>query len=81
MNILIASDSYKGSLSSLQVAEKIKEGIHRVYPDAAVQCIAVADGGEGTVEAVISSLGGKKVHSRSDRTGRQKDPCVLRDFE
>lgn len=35
MNILIASDSYKGSLSSLQVAEKIKEGIHRVYPDAA----------------------------------------------
>ena len=60
MNILIASDSYKGSLSSLQVAEKIKEGIHRVYPDAAVQCIAVADGGEGTVEAVISSLGGKR---------------------
>lgn len=59
MKILIASDSYKGSLSTLQVAEKIKEGVLRVYPKAEIKSLSVADGGEGTVNAVISSLGGR----------------------
>lgn len=58
MKILIASDSYKGSLSTLAVADKIKEGIQRVYPEAEIKCASIADGGEGTVEAIISGMGG-----------------------
>lgn len=63
MRILIASDSFKGSLSSAQVAENIKAGILRVYSDAQIKYISVADGGEGTVEAVISGSGGKIVNT------------------
>lgn len=63
MRILIASDSFKGSLSSAQVAENIKAGILRVYSDAEIKYISVADGGEGTVEAVISGSGGKIVNT------------------
>ncbi|WP_342757804.1 glycerate kinase [Kineothrix sedimenti] len=63
MRILIASDSFKGSLSSAQVAENIKAGILGVYSDAEIKYISVADGGEGTVEAVISGSGGKMVNT------------------
>ncbi len=63
MKILIASDSFKGSLSSTQVARNISEGILRVFPDAEIKYISVADGGEGTVEAVISSIGGKIINT------------------
>lgn len=59
MKVLIASDSYKGSLSSIEVAAGMKEGICRVYPDAEVIHVQVGDGGEGTVDALIGSLGGK----------------------
>lgn len=58
MNILIASDSYKGSLSSIEAAKHIKAGVQRVFPDACFQIVPVADGGEGTVSALVSSLGG-----------------------
>lgn len=64
MRILIASDSFKGSLNSAQVAKSIREGILRVYPDAEIKYISVADGGEGTVEAVISGIGGKLVNTQ-----------------
>ena len=63
MKILIASDSFKGSLSSTQVARNISEGILRVFPDAEIKYISVADGGEGTVEAIISSIGGKIINT------------------
>jgi len=58
MNVLIAADSFKGSLTSLQVAEYVRRGIMKVYEDAAVQCVPIADGGEGTVEAVVYSVNG-----------------------
>ena len=58
MKILIASDSYKGSLGTLQVAEAIKKGVLRVYADAKMQEMAMADGGEGTVEVLVKNLGG-----------------------
>lgn len=58
MNIFIAIDSFKGSLSSLQAGQAAKEGILRVYPHAQVQISPIADGGEGTVEALIAGLGG-----------------------
>lgn len=58
MNILIASDSYKGSLTTKEVAEIIGEGIHNVMPEANLMYVPMADGGEGTVDAMIECLGG-----------------------
>lgn len=59
MKFLLASDSYKGSLSTLQVAEQIKKGVMKVFPDAEFICVPVADGGEGTVDTMVSNLGGE----------------------
>lgn len=56
---MIASDSYKGSLSSLEVAENIKKGVLEVFPNCQFVALAMADGGEGTVEAIVDSLNGK----------------------
>lgn len=58
MNILVASDSFKGSASSYEVAKFIEKGIRRVDEKADIIKVPVADGGEGTVEAVVSSLNG-----------------------
>lgn len=58
MNITIAIDSLKGSLSSLEAGHAIEEGIRRVYKDAAVHVRPLADGGEGTVEALACGMGG-----------------------
>lgn len=57
--IIIASDSFKGSLESAQVADALEKGIRDVFPCALVVKIPVADGGEGTVKAVTSALGGR----------------------
>ena len=59
MKAVVAMDSLKGSLSSLQAGEAVREGILRVYKDADVQVRPLADGGEGTVEALTVGLGGK----------------------
>ncbi|MEG0592073.1 MAG: glycerate kinase [Coprobacillus sp.] len=58
MKIIIASDSFKGSLSSYEVANHIKMGASKVFPHCEFEVINMADGGEGTVEAMISSIGG-----------------------
>ncbi|WP_448973191.1 glycerate kinase [Oribacterium sp.] len=58
MKILIAIDSFKGSLSSKEAGEAIKNGILRVVPDAEVLISPLADGGEGTVETLVEALGG-----------------------
>ena len=59
MKAIIAIDSLKGSLSSLQAGDAIREGILRVYKDAVVQVRPLADGGEGTVEALTIGMGGE----------------------
>ncbi|OEF99799.1 glycerate kinase [Vulcanibacillus modesticaldus] len=61
MKIVIASDSFKGSLNSLEVAKAIESGIKKVYPRADIIKFPIADGGEGTVQAFISSIGGELV--------------------
>lgn len=58
MNIVIASDSFKGSLNSRDAALKIDAGVRRVFPEAEICRISVADGGEGTADAMIGCLGG-----------------------
>lgn len=56
--IVIACDSYKGCLSSSEVARAAAEGVAEVYPDCEIVRLAVADGGEGTVDALVDTLGG-----------------------
>lgn len=56
--IVIACDSYKGCLSSSEVARAAAEGVVEVYPDCEIVRLAVADGGEGTVDALVETLGG-----------------------
>lgn len=56
--IVIACDSYKGCLSSSDVARAAAEGVAEVYPDCEIVRLAVADGGEGTVDALVETLGG-----------------------
>lgn len=58
-NIVIASDSFKGSLSSAEVASAAEDGIKAVFPDCNVTKICIADGGEGTTEALMKALGGQ----------------------
>ena len=60
--IIIASDSFKGSLSSEEVSDAAAMAIHEVFPDCTVEKIPVADGGEGTSEALMKILGGEMVH-------------------
>jgi len=59
MKILIAPDSFKGTNTSIRVATHIENGIRRVMPDAEIVKIPIADGGEGTVEALVVGAGGK----------------------
>ena len=56
--IVIACDSYKGCLSSSEVARAAAEGVAEVYPDCEIVRLAVADGGEGTVDALVDTLEG-----------------------
>ncbi len=59
MKIVVAVDSFKGSLSSLEAGSAISEGIHRVMDDARVVVRPLADGGEGTVEALALGMNGR----------------------
>ncbi len=59
MKIVVAIDSLKGSLSSLEAGDAIREGIVNVMPEAEVCVRPLADGGEGTVEALTLGMGGK----------------------
>ena len=57
--ILLAFDSFKGSLTSREVADAFEEGVRSVLPDCVVKKVCLADGGEGTAEALVGTLGGK----------------------
>lgn len=59
--IVVASDSFKGSLTSLQVADAIEAGIHLELPDVQVVKVPVADGGEGTMQTLVDTLHGEYV--------------------
>lgn len=58
MKIVIAPDSYKESLSALEVATAIEQGFREIFPDAHYVKLPVADGGEGTVEAMVAATQG-----------------------
>jgi glycerate kinase len=58
--IVIAPDSFKGSLAAIDVARAIAEGLHRVWPAAKCVLVPMADGGEGTLDAVLSAGGARR---------------------
>ncbi len=53
--VLIAADKFKGSLTAVQVAERVTAGLRRVVPDVEVEALPVADGGDGTVDAAVAA--------------------------
>ena len=59
MKVAIAIDSFKGSLSSVAAGNAAAEGVRRVFPDAECRVRPLADGGEGTVDALVAGLGGE----------------------
>ena len=61
MKIVIAPDSFKENLTSLEVASEIETGLRRVWPDAVCIKVPMADGGEGTVQSLVDATGGEIV--------------------
>jgi glycerate 2-kinase len=88
IKILIAPDSFRGSLCSSEVAGYLSKGIHKVFPDARIVTIPLADGGEGTVDSIVSATKGRyinvkvhdplmrPIHSRFGITGDGKTAVI-----
>ncbi|WND40203.1 glycerate kinase [Streptomyces sp. BB1-1-1] len=53
--VLVAADKFKGSLTAVEVAERVTAGLRRIVPDLAVEALPVADGGDGTVAAAVAA--------------------------
>jgi len=64
LRIVLAPDSFKGSLTAAQAAAAMAEGVRRACPDAEVILMPLADGGEGTVEALVVATGGRRQSAR-----------------
>jgi glycerate 2-kinase len=58
MRVVIAPDKFKGSLSAAEAARAMSRGVASVCPDAIIDCVPMADGGEGTVDALVAATGG-----------------------
>ena len=76
MKIVIAPDSYKGSLSATEVALAMERGVLSVFSQAEVRKIPIADGGEGTVEALVTATGGQ--YRRTEVTDPLGKPIFAR---
>ena len=74
MKVVTAIDSFKGSMTSMEAGFAATEGIHRVDADAEVQVRPLADGGEGTVEALVAGMNGKTEHVKV--TGPLGEPVI-----
>ena len=61
MRILLAPDSFKGTLTALQACEAMERGLRRLWPHAEVRKLPMADGGEGTVQSLVDATGGRFV--------------------
>ncbi|HET6888999.1 MAG TPA: glycerate kinase [Candidatus Udaeobacter sp.] len=72
MRILIAPDKFKGALNAREVAENIARGLREVLPDAEIDIVPMADGGEGTAEAICEARGGSWLKCKAhDPIGRE----------
>jgi len=59
MKIVVAPDSFKGSLTAMEVSDAIEQGIREIFPEAEIVKIPMADGGDGTVQCLVNATGGK----------------------
>ena len=59
MKIVIAPDSFKGSLTAVEVSDAIEQGMREIFPKAEIIKIPMADGGEGTVQCLVNATGGE----------------------
>ena len=74
MKILIVPDKFKGALNARQVAESIAKGLRDVLANADIEIMPMADGGEGTVEAICDARGGSWLQCEAhDPLGREID--------
>src|SRR5690625_455566 len=64
MKVIISIDSFKGSISSIKGSEAISSGVQEVYQDAEIISLPLADGGEGTVDALVQSTGGQLIKTK-----------------
>src|SRR5436309_12403225 len=71
MRILIAPDKFKGTLSAREVADAIATGLRGVLPNAKIETVPMADGGEGTAEVISRALGASWLKCKAhDPVGR-----------
>ena len=70
MRIVIAPDSFKGSLTAIQAAKAMATGVRHLYPQADIELIPMADGGEGTTEALVMGNWGHLTAGYSNRPFR-----------
>jgi glycerate 2-kinase len=61
MKIIVSPDSFKGTLTAVEAAAAIARGVSAVLPEAEIVCLPLADGGEGTVEALVTATGGRTI--------------------
>lgn len=59
MKIVVAPDSFKGSLTAIEVSDAIEQGIREIFPEAEIVKIPMADGGDGTVQCLVNATGGE----------------------
>jgi len=71
MKIVVAPDSFKGSLTAVEVSDAIEQGIREIFPEAEIVKIPMADGGDGTVQCLVNATGGEIL--------REKVTCPLGD--
>ncbi len=76
MRVVVAPDKFKGSLSAPEAARAIGRGVLRAAPDASVELVPMADGGEGTVAALVEATGGR--YAEATVSGPMGEPVVAR---
>ncbi len=64
MKVVVAIDSFKGSMTSIEAGLAAKDGVLRVYDKADVEVFSIADGGEGTVESLVAGMNGRLVATK-----------------
>src|ERR1017187_8553460 len=76
MRVVIAPDKFKGSLSAEEAALAMARGVTAALPNASIDCVPMADGGEGTVEALVAATGGSFLEAHV--TGPRGEPVSAR---
>lgn len=73
LTIVVAPDSFKGSLTAIRAAEAMRQGIQRAHADLDVRCFPMADGGEGMIDSLISCGGMRRLTSARDARGVERE--------